>query len=61
MAAPGLDVAAIRHFCEQRVPPRALHQLRVEADVSANTVTIVERRPPWRKDFGAEWTSLEIA
>jgi hypothetical protein len=24
MALPGLDVAAIRHFCEQRVPPHAL-------------------------------------
>jgi hypothetical protein len=29
---PGVDVAAIRRYCEQRVPPNALHQVRVEAD-----------------------------
>jgi len=61
MAAPALDVAAVRHFCEQRVPPHALHQVPVEADVSANTVTIVERRAPWREDYGPDWTSLGVA
>jgi len=61
MAPPVLDVAAIRHFCKQRVPPHALHQVRVEADVSANTVTIVERRAPWREDYGPDWTSSAVA
>lgn len=58
---PGLDVAAIRHYCEQRVPPHALHQVRVEAQVDARAVTIVERRAPWREDYGPEWTTLGIA
>lgn len=58
---PGLDVAAIRHYCEQRVPPRALHQVRVEAQVDARAVTIVERRAPWREDYGPEWTTGGIA
>jgi hypothetical protein len=52
MALPGLDVAAIRHYCEQRVPPHALEDVRVDAVISRGAVTIVERRPPWREDYG---------
>jgi hypothetical protein len=40
---PAIDVAAIRSYCEQRVPPHALQQVRVEAIVDGNTVTIAER------------------
>ena len=64
MAVPGpppIDVAAIRSYCEQRVPPHALHQVRVEAIVDGNTVTIAERRAPWRPDFGPEWTTGPVA
>ncbi len=61
MALPRLDVAAIRHYCEQRVPPHSIDQVRVEAVVDHGAVTIVERRPPWREDFGPEWTELGIA
>lgn len=61
MALPGLDVAAIRHFCEQRVPPHAIQQVRVEAGIGSSAVTIVERRAPWREDYGPEWTTLGIA
>ena len=28
---------------------------------TANTVTIVERRAPWRPDFGPEWTTGPVA
>ena len=58
---PPIDVAAIRSYCEQRVPPHALDQVRVEAIVEGNTVTIAERRPPWDRDGGAEWTTLPVA
>lgn len=58
---PGLDVAAVRHFCEQRVPPHALHQVPVELVESRGAVTIVERRAPWHPDWGPEWTSRGIA
>ncbi|HEY5197748.1 MAG TPA: DUF3024 domain-containing protein [Solirubrobacteraceae bacterium] len=58
---PSLDIAAIRHFCEQRVPPHALHQVRLEAVVDPRTVTIVERRAPWHEDYGPEWTSNGVA
>ena len=58
---PGLDVAAIRHFCEQRVPPHALDQVRLEADISPTAVTVVECRAPWREDYGPDWTRRGIA
>lgn len=58
---PGLAVAALRHYCEQRVQPHALHQVRVELRESRGAATIVERRAPWREDYGPEWTTLGIA
>jgi len=58
---PGLDVAAIRHFCEQRVPPEAFDEVRLDAEVGGSAVTIVECRAPWREDYGPEWTRLGIA
>jgi hypothetical protein len=61
MALPALDVAAIHHFYEQRVSPHALHQVRVEADVSPTAVTIVEVRAPWREHYGPEWTRSGVA
>jgi hypothetical protein len=58
---PGLDVAAIRHHCEQRVPPHARDQVRSEVDVTDRTVTVLECRGPWREDYGPEWTRRGIA
>ncbi len=58
---PSLDVAAIRHYCEQRVPPHALDQVRIELDVTDRAVTVVECRAPWREDYGPEWTRRGIA
>ena len=58
---PPIDVAAIRSYCEQRVPPHALHQVRLETIVERNIVTIVERRAPWRPDYGPEWTTGPVA
>jgi hypothetical protein len=58
---PGLDVAAVRVYCEQVVPPHALHQVRVEAVLTRGAVTIVQRRAPWRVDYGPEWSTSGIA
>jgi hypothetical protein len=33
----------------------------VECDVAARHLTILERRAPWREDFGPEWTTFPIA
>lgn len=58
---PALDIAAARHFCEQRIPPRALHQVRLELEEGPGAITIVERRAPWREEFGPDWTRRPIA
>jgi len=43
------------------VPDGVRDQVRVEVDVAARYLTIVECRPPWRADVGPEWTRLPIA
>jgi hypothetical protein len=58
---PELDVQRLRDYCQARVPDRALHQVRVELDLSPGAATIVEVRAPWRKDYGPEWTRRPIA
>lgn len=56
-----LDIAKVRRYCDQRVPERARHQVRLEVEAERNTVTIVERRAPWRPEYGPEWTRFPIA
>ena len=51
---------AVRHvslFCENR----SADDVRLEHSVRGNSITIVERRPPWREDFGPEWSSTKVA
>ena len=33
----------------------------MEFEISGNSVTIVDRRPPCREDFGPEWSRLTVA
>ena len=43
------------------MPPDISDQLRVEAVIAGNAVTIVERRPPLGEDFGPDWSSVGVA
>jgi hypothetical protein len=61
MALPEPDVARVRHWCAERVPEHARHQVRVEYQVAARHLTVVERRAPWGEALGTEWTSFPIA
>ncbi len=61
MALPELDVARVQRWCAARVPEHARHPVRVECEVAPRHLTIVERRAPWREDFGPEWTAFPIA
>ncbi|MGZ6838685.1 MAG: DUF3024 domain-containing protein [Blastococcus sp.] len=54
---PDLDVARIRRYAEDRVPEYARQQVRNDVVLSGKTVTIVERRAPWRPDETQQWTS----
>lgn len=58
---PELDMARVRRWCQQRVPEHARSQVKVECDVAPRQLTIVECRPPWHQDMGAEWTRFPIA
>jgi hypothetical protein len=57
---PETDVARVRRWCRARVPERVRDEVRVEVDVADRHLTIVECRPPWRPDFGPEWTRFPI-
>ena len=54
-------MARVQRWCAARVPEHARHQVRVECEVAPRHLTIVERRAPWREDFGPEWTAFPIA
>lgn len=61
MPLPELDVARVQRWCAARVPEHARHQVRVECELAPRHLTILERRTPWREDYGPEWTSFPIA
>ena len=61
MPLPELDVARVQRWCAARVPEHARHEVRVECQLAARHLTIVERRAPWHEDIGTEWTGLPIA
>ena len=58
---PESDLELIAHYCESETPDEMRDQARVEFRTRGSTVTIVECRPPWREDFGPEWTEQEMA
>jgi len=58
---PELDAERVRRWCRQRVPEHLRDQVRVEFDAGPGYLTIVECRPPWRKDMGPDWTRFPIA
>jgi hypothetical protein len=59
-AAPDLDVARIRRYCDTKVPADHRHEARVEADVRGRSVTIFDCRPPWYPDL-TDWSRVPVA
>ena len=60
---PELDVARVQRWLTDRndkIPPDARDKIRIEADIDARSITIVECRPPWRNDIGPAWTRFPI-
>jgi hypothetical protein len=60
---PETDVARLRRWVDARngaLPERARGQIRYELDVADRHVTLLECRPPWRADYGPEWTRFPI-
>lgn len=63
MSLPETDVARARRWVAEQNERIAEHidEMRVEMDVDARALTICAGRPPWREDFGPDWTRQEIA
>lgn len=51
----------VEQFCRERVPEESLAQLRLEHTLRGNSITLIERRPPWSELAGPEWSSMRIA
>lgn len=58
---PELDVARVVEYCASRVPEHLRDEIRVECDITDRHLTICECRPPWRADFGPQWSRFPIA
>ena len=53
-------LALVATYCATTVPSEHNDEIRIEHSIRGNTITIHERRPPWRDDIGPEWTSMRI-
>lgn len=63
MALPDTDVARARRWVDRRnadLPERARGEVRYEVDVADRHLTIIECRPPWRPEYGPEWSRFPI-
>jgi hypothetical protein len=43
-----------------RLPDRAIGQIRYEVDIEGPSITMYESRPPWRPENGPDWTRFPI-
>ncbi len=57
------DAAAahVELFCANQFAERAKDEVRLEHSVRGATITIVERRAPWKPEYGPEWSSSKVA
>ena len=62
---PETDLTRIKWWVEKannRIPPQAREEVRIEADVDDRSVTILECRPPWDPErMGSERTRVPVA
>lgn len=58
---PDLALKRLEAYCAGQVPPHVRDQLRIDMTTRGATITICERRPPWREDVGSEWTRTKVA
>lgn len=53
-------ISLIATYCATKVPAEHHDKLRIEYKVRGNTITVYECRPPWREDFGPDWTRKRV-
>jgi hypothetical protein len=55
---PETDLTRVQRWCQQRIPERAQHQVRLAHEVRGHDVILVERRVSWDApdtQFGPRW------
>ncbi len=61
LGVPELDPARVQRWAHHHIPEDGLDQVRVEVQTRGKSVTVVERRAPWRPEAGPEWSGMPIA
>lgn len=61
MAISEMDRKRIDAWCAARIPAGLMSEIRIEAKFRGNSVSIVDRRPPFHPSHGAEWSETRIA
>ena len=63
MLRPEVEFAAklVKQNAAAKVPVELQDQVRLEVETVGNSITIWECRPPWRSEYGPEWTRMGIA
>ena len=59
--SPEEALSAVDLYCESRTPQELRDEIKLECSRRGNSISIVERRPPWKPEYGPEWTSMLIA
>jgi hypothetical protein len=63
VSRPEVEFAArlVERYAAAKVPAEVQDQVRLEVETVGSSITIWECRPPWRPEYGPEWTRRGIA
>lgn len=61
MPLPSEDVDRVHRWIEDQNEALPAEEVRLEVEVAPRSLTILERRRPWREDIGPEWTTNPVA
>lgn len=55
-------LAVVQVFCDSRIPQEHRGEIRLGCSRRGNSITLVERRPPWDPELvGNNWLSMKVA
>src|SRR5918994_5479256 len=60
VGTPEQALRLVEEYCATRVPEGLEDEIRIECSLRGRAITIVERRPPWNPEFGADWTESKV-
>jgi hypothetical protein len=60
-AVPDTALAAVRRYCDNKIPAQHRDEVRVECGIRGRAITIYECQPPWHPNLGSHWTRQRVA